>query len=189
MSISTYIEGSIKVKSNLLIDSNFQQIIKKLISAGVRSIKNNGKLIFAGNGGSFSDSLHISGEFSSRFLLDRTSLPSIVLGSNIAYLTATANDFSYDDIFARELSSIGNSQDVLIAFSTSGKSQNIHKLLNQSKIMNIESFCLTGKNDNLDNYISNLIKVPSNFTPYIQESHIMIGHIICKEIEIELSKQ
>ena len=149
------------------------------------SIENNGKIIFAGNGGSFSDSQHLAAEFVSRFISDRKPLPAVALGTNSSNLTAIGNDYGFENIFSRELTAIGKKEDFLIALSTSGNSQNIINLVDQAKSMNIPFYILSGKTGGiLSRHGDLVIKIPSQDTAIIQQIHILIGHIICKNAEL-----
>ena len=137
--------------------------------------------MFAGNGGSFSDSQHLSAEFTSKLLTDRNPLPSIALGTNSSASTAIANDYGFENIFSREIDAIGNSNDLLIAFSTSGNSQNVINAIKKCQDKSISFFILTGESGGkCSELFSNIIKVPSGNTAIIQQLHITIGHIICK---------
>ena len=153
------------------------------------SIENKGKLILAGNGGSFSDSQHITAEFVCKFSTDRNPLPAITLGTNSSNLTAIGNDYGFEYIFSRELNAIGKIEDLLIAFSTSGNSKNIINVIKEAESLEIPFFIFTGMTGgDLSKYDDYLIKVPSENTGIIQQIHILIGHIICKNIEIPYLK-
>ena len=162
-------------KENIL---NCAKIIKT-------ALDNGNKILFCGNGGSASDSNHLACEFISKFQKERKSLPAISLSSNNSILTAIGNDYSYDNIFSRQIEGLGQKNDVLIAISTSGKSKNILKAINQAKKQDLKVIFLTGNNiTNQDVDIE--INVPSETTCEIQEMHIAIGHIICEIIEKNL---
>ena len=165
------------------------KLFKKLEFLAIKiknSIENNGKLILAGNGGSYSDCLHLSAEFTGRFINDRRPLPSIVLGINGSSMSAISNDSAFSECFSRELKALGNNKDIFIAFSTSGSSENILKCLEVSKKIGIYSVLITSdKLNNLD--IADLIlKVKSKTTSTIQEVHIMIIHYICRIVESKM---
>ena len=143
-----------------------------------------GKLILCGNGGSMSDSLHISAEFTGRFKLERDPYPSIVLGANQSSLSAIANDYGYSDVFKRELEALGNENDVLLTLTTSGKSENVLNCLACAKEKNIKTICFTSLKSNDQSFISDvLIKVKSHDTALIQQMHMFFGHIICDMID------
>tara|TARA_E500000178_G_C16824338_1_gene663029 strand:+ start:99 stop:686 length:588 start_codon:yes stop_codon:yes gene_type:complete len=181
--IKSEIESSIDVKKILLDDTLVLPKILDLSNRCIAALKNGGKIIFCGNGGSFADAQHISAEFTSRFLFDRPGLASIALGTNSSSMTAIGNDYGYRNVFSREIESIGNPNDILIAITTSGNSLNIIEALKAAKKKKIYSVVLTGKSiGKLPNGID-LINVPSSITARIQESHILIGHIICGIVE------
>lgn len=150
--------------------------------------RNGGKVILIGNGGSAADAQHIAAEFIGHFKLERASLPAISLTTNTSILTALANDYGYETIFSRQLESLANSKDVLIAITTSGNSQNILKAVEMAKSKNIKTIGMTGKTGGkLKNMVDILVNIPSDDTPRIQESHIIIGHIICGIVEENLN--
>ena len=179
------ISNHIKVLNDILIDNIFANQIEKICDKIKKTFKEGGKIIFAGNGGSFSDAQHITAEFVCKFATDRNPLPAITLGTNCSNLTAIGNDYGFEYIFSRELKAIGKKEDLIITFTTSGKSQNIIKLIEESDSLGIPFFIFTGKTGGeLSKYDSYLIKVPSEDTGTIQQIHILIGHIICKNAEI-----
>jgi D-sedoheptulose 7-phosphate isomerase len=145
------------------------------------------KVIFCGNGGSFSQAAHMSAELSGRFLKERKSQNSIVLGSNLSSLTSIGNDYSFEQIFSRELEGIGESGDILIAYSTSGNSSNITNVLNKARNMNIKSILFSG-NDGGEGkqYCDYDFIIPDNATPIIQELHLIVGHIILEAVDFKL---
>lgn len=161
---------------------NNEKEILEAIELIKNAFLNNKKILFCGNGGSASDCNHIATEFISRFQKERLSLPAISLCSNNSTITAIANDYSFENIFSRQIESLGNNDDILIAISTSGKSKNILKAIKQAKKQNLKTIFLTGENkSNLDVDIE--INAPSNITCEIQEMHIAIAHIICEFVE------
>ena len=174
---------SIEVKKQLLLNDDIINTIQLISENIIRALKNGGKIIFAGNGGSFSDSFHLAGEFVSRFIFDRPALAAIALGGNNSIVTAVGNDYSYDDVFSRELYALGNSNDIFVAISTSGNSPNILKAIAVSNEKKIKVFGLTGSSGGKMKDLCNCICVPSKSTARIQESHIVIGHIICEIVE------
>ena len=186
--LKTFIEKR-NEKFQIILDdfSSDKETQEKLVTISesiYKSFLNNGKLILCGNGGSMSDAMHISAEFTGRFKSDRRSLPSLVLGSNASSLTAIANDYDYTKIFSRELESLGNENDVVLLITTSGKSKNIISCLNTAIEKNIKVFCFTSikSEDHLINPKISL-KVNSLDTAFIQQMHIYFGHIICELVE------
>lgn len=146
-------------------------------------LKSGGKVIFAGNGGSFSDAQHISAEFTSKLNQDRDPIPSIVLGANSSSISAIGNDYGYQYVFSRELSALTKPNDIFIPLSTSGDSPNILHAADVALKNNILVMGLTGESGGSLSSICSCIKIPSTNTAYIQESHIMIGHIYCSLVE------
>ncbi len=182
--INSIIQASINVKQQILTDAALQQTIADCVTLIVQAFKNGNKVLFCGNGGSAADAQHLAAEFSGRFYIDRKALPAEALHCNTSYLTAVANDYSYDVIYARLLEGIGNSGDVIIGLSTSGNSKNIIKAFEVAQQKNITTIGFTGATGSSMKACSNyLINVPSTDTPRIQESHILLGHIICELVE------
>lgn len=184
--IKNRIVESIEVKEKILARGDIIEQVEKLSINIIKALNNGNKVIFAGNGGSFSDSFHLAGEFVSRFLFDRPALPSIALGGNNSIVTAIGNDYSYEDIFSREIYALGNKGDVFIPISTSGNSANILKAINVALEKEITVMGLTGENGGKMIDLCSCICIPSIETPRIQESHILIGHLICEIVEHEI---
>ena len=158
--------------------------IEKVSKLCQECLKKGGKIIFAGNGGSFADAQHLSAEFICKLHKDRNPLPAIALGTNSSSATAIGNDYGFENIFSRELEALGNSSDLFLAFSTSGNSQNIINALKKCEENSIKYFIFTGKDGGLcSELFSNILKVPSDNTAIIQQLHITLGHIICKLAE------
>lgn len=178
--IEKYITESISAKEQLLADSEIVAQIEKISDVITDAFKNGNKVLTAGNGGSAADAQHIAAEFVSKFMYDRRALNAIALTTNSSILTSVGNDYSHEHIFARQIQAYGNKGDVFIAISTSGNSKNIIFAIEEAKKCGVKVVGLTGKlPSKMDNLCDFLIKVPSDKTPIIQESHIMIGHIIC----------
>jgi len=177
------IRESISVKNEILDSDEILEMINKISLEIIDCIKAGNKVLFAGNGGSFSDSFHLAGEFVSRFMFDRDPLPAIALGGNNSIITAIGNDYSFEDIFTREIRAVGRKGDVFIAISTSGNSKNILKAINVAKETGITVFGFTGDGNGTITSLCPCIKVPSGVTARIQEAHILIGHIICEIVE------
>ena len=174
----------IEVLNIILSDKVFLNQLNNICLKVGKTITKGGKVIFAGNGGSFSDSQHLTAEFVCKFSSDRIPLPAITLGTNSSNLTAIGNDYGFEHIFSRELNAIGRNEDILITLSTSGNSKNIINLVKESENLGIPFFIFTGQTGGkLSKYKDNLLKVPSMETDIIQQIHILIGHIICKNIE------
>jgi D-sedoheptulose 7-phosphate isomerase len=150
----------------------------------VKALKNSNRIYFCGNGGSAADAQHLAAEFSGRFYTDRKALPAEALHCNTSYLTAVANDYGYDVVYARLIDGIGNPGDVLVGLSTSGNSENILKAFDVAREKGIVTVGFTGhEGGKMKSSSDHLVNVPSKDTPRIQESHIMLGHIICQLVE------
>ena len=182
--ISSIINESIKVKQALLSDVNLIAQIDTVVKVITTAFQNGNSVYFAGNGGSAADAQHLAAEFSGRFYKDRKALPSEALHCNTSYLTAVANDYSYEVIYARLIEGITKPGDVLVGLSTSGNSGNIVKAFEMAKTKQVVTIGFTGDSGGKMKAISDyLINVPSSDTPRIQESHILVGHIICELVE------
>lgn len=185
--ISDIIKASIDVKQQLLADAHLVNQIAVVTDVITKAFQNGNAVYFAGNGGSAADAQHLAAEFSGRFYKDRKALPSDALHCNTSYLTAVANDYSYDVIYARLLEGLAKKGDVLVGISTSGNSANIVKAFEMAKTIGVTTIGFTGqKGGKMKELGDYLINVPSNTTPRIQESHILVGHIICELVEINI---
>lgn len=182
--IKNIIERSIQVKQQIIQNEELIATITKVVHAITSSLENGGRIYFCGNGGSAADAQHLAAEFSGRFYTDRKALPAEALHCNTSYLTAVANDYSYDVVYARLIDGIGNPGDVLVGLSTSGNSSNIVRALETAREKKITTIGFTGMAGGAMKPLSDyLINVPSADTPRIQESHILVGHIICQLVE------
>ena len=177
------ITESIEAKQLLLDSSDNLKLIEELVIECIKSLKNGGKIIFCGNGGSFADSQHLTAEFISKLRFDRNPLPSIALGTNSSNLTAIGNDYGFEYIFERELIALHGENDVFIPISTSGNSENIIRAIKKANELGIKTYGLTGNNSGKMDAFCQTIKAPSSETARIQECHILIGHIICGIVE------
>ena len=182
--IKKIIAASIETKQQLLNDTAVHQRLADVVDVISKAFLEGNKVLFCGNGGSAADAQHLAAEFSGRFYKDRKALPAEALHCNTSYLTAVANDYSYDVIYARLVDGIGVKGDVLLGFSTSGNSVNIIKAFDTAKEKGIITIGFTGERGGEMKKVSDhLFNVPSNDTPRIQESHILLGHIICQLVE------
>ena len=178
------IEESVATKNKLLANEHLLQTIEKASTAILQALKNGNKVLFCGNGGSAADAQHLAAEFSGRFYINRKALPAEALHCNTSYLTAVANDYSFDVIYSRIIEGIGIKGDVLIGLSTSGNSKNIIEAFRSAKAAGMITIALTGETGGaMKEMVDYLINIPSANTPRIQESHIMVGHIICEWVE------
>ena len=182
----TYLEESIRVKSDLLSDSEQINIICHVADHLVEVYKLGNKLLIAGNGGSAGDAQHIAAEFVSRFFFDRPGLPAIALTTDTSMLTAIGNDYGFENLFSRQVEAQGKRGDLFIGISTSGNSENVIKAMRVAKSLGIYTVALCGKGGVLALEADSAIRVPSSSTPFIQECHISIGHIICAIVERRL---
>ena len=182
--IKNIIQSSIDVKSKILSEGKLLLTLQDCVKIIVNAFEKGNKVLFCGNGGSAADAQHLAAEFSGRFYTDRDALPAEALHCNTSYLTAVANDYSYDVIYSRLIKGIGNPGDVLVGLSTSGNSKNIINAFEAAKEKNMINIAFTGASGGeLKKLADQLINVPSDDTPRIQESHIMLGHIICQLVE------
>ncbi len=187
MNIEKAIEQSIDVKKNILNDASLLSVIEQISLQAAEILKNKGRILLCGNGGSAADAQHIAAELSGRFAFDREPLDAEALSVNTSYLTAVANDYSFDEVYARLVKAKGRKGDMLIAISTSGNSQNIINAIFAAHQLDMLVVGFTGnKGGKMDELCNYLINVPSDETPRIQEAHIMIGHIFCQIIEEKL---
>lgn len=182
--IKDIINASISVKEQVLQNELLLQTVQQCADLITTAFKNGNKLLFCGNGGSAADAQHLAAEFSGRFYTDRDALPADALHCNSSYMTAVANDYSYDVVYSRLVKGMGNKGDVLAGISTSGNSANIIKAFETAKEKGMITIGFTGATGGKMQVLSDyLINIPSTDTPRIQESHILLGHIICQLVE------
>lgn len=182
--IKNRIQASIETKQKLLANEGLIQTIEKVVEESVKCFKNDGKLLFCGNGGSAADAQHLSAEFTGRFYKDREPLFSEALHVNTSYLTAVANDYSYNEVYSRLVKGKGRKGDILFGISTSGNSGNIVEAFKVCRERGIITVGMTGESGGKLKELSDfLINIPSTDTPRIQECHILVGHIICEMVE------
>lgn len=181
--IKAEIQNSISVKKAILEDASLLEQINRLVSSTYAVLKNSGKVIFAGNGGSFADAQHLSAEFTSRFLFDRSPLASVALGTNSSAMSAIGNDYGYEHVFAREFEAIARPTDIFIPISTSGNSANIIAAVKKAKEVGVQTFAFTGHTGGQLKSLCECLCMPSSETARIQEAHILVGHIFCGLVE------
>lgn len=187
--IKISIADSIAVKNQILADQTILSGIETAAEMIVESLKGGGKIHFCGNGGSAADAQHLAAELSGRFYFDRPPLNAEALHCNTSYLTAVGNDYGYDLIFSRLLRGTAKKDDVIVGISTSGNSKNIINAFDAAKELGVRIIAMTGATGGaMKQYADVLLNVPSTDTPRIQESHIMIGHIICELVENKMFK-
>lgn len=182
--IKEIISTSIEVKTALLTDPSMIGRIELAVEKITQAFQQGKRLYLCGNGGSAADAQHIAAEFTGRFYTDRKALPAEALHANTSYLTAVANDYSFEDVYARMVEGTLQAGDVLIGFSTSGNSVNIVKAFESARKMDVVTIAFTGASGGkLKDLADILLNIPSTDTPRIQESHILVGHILCELVE------
>ena len=182
--IKKIIKSSIDTKQSVLQNEGLLKTIDTSVDVIVNAFRNGNRVYFCGNGGSAADAQHLAAEFSGRFYTNRKALPAEALHCNTSYLTAVANDYGFDEIYSRLIDGIGEAGDVLVGLSTSGTSANIIKAFETAKKKEMITIGFTGKSGgNMKPLCDHLVNIPSTDTPRIQESHIMVGHIICQLVE------
>jgi len=185
--IKSRIKSSVENHTRVLNDSNLQINIERIVTNSIKAFKNDKKMLFCGNGGSACDAQHIASELSGRFYKDRPPLYAEALHVNSSYMTAVANDYGYEETYARMVEASGRKGDVLVGISTSGNSPNVVKAMQNAKEIGMVTVGFTGnKGGKMKEICDIMIQVPSDDTPRIQEVHILVGHIICQLIEEEM---
>ena len=185
--IFNIIKDSINVKSSIIAEKESIRILDLISSKLIDIFKNDKKLLLCGNGGSAADAQHIAAELSGRFYKDRKPLFAEALHVNTSYVTAVSNDYGYEHVYSRMVEAMGRDGDALLAISTSGNSQNIVNAVKSANSVGMYTIGFTGESDcKLDKICNSVIKVPSNDTARIQESHILFGHILCQILEESL---
>lgn len=178
-SIDNHLEAVAFLKENLPVITEISRLV-------ISALKDNGKIIFMGNGGSAADSEHLAAELVGRFKKNRKAFAAISLSSNICIITAIGNDYGFDEIFSRQIESIAKKNDLIIAISTSGESQNVIKAVERAKQLGLKTIGFLGKKGGkLKGLVDISLLIPAEDTPRIQEMHILAGHIICEIVEEE----
>lgn len=185
--VSATVLASISVKQLLLEDKVYLQTVAEVGQIMTQSLRLGGQVFFCGNGGSAADAQHLAAELTGRFLKERSSLAGIALTTNTSAITAIANDYSYEEVFSRQLEGCGRAGDVLVGISTSGSSGNVVRALEAARKRKLVTVGLTGKKGGkVASAAEYPIRIPSDETPRIQEAHILTGHILADIIETEL---
>ena len=185
--VGSIIQDSIDVKSKILQNEGLLNVLLAVVNEMTTAFKNDKKVLFCGNGGSAADAQHLAAELSGRFYYDRPPLYSEALHVNTSYMTAVGNDYGYDETYARMVRACGRKGDVLVGISTSGNSNNIIKAFEAANELGMITVAMTGESGGKIKALSQfLLNVPSSDTPRIQESHILLGHIMCQLIESNL---
>jgi D-sedoheptulose 7-phosphate isomerase len=187
--IKSIIQTSIDLKTKVLNDPEIIETVQNIVDQIIHCYENGGKVLLCGNGGSAADAQHIAAELSGRFYFDRHPLFAEALHVNSSYVTAVANDYGFDEVFARLVLAMGSKDDILIGLSTSGNSNNISRAFDEANTLGMITVGFTGESGGkLKEKSSYLLNIPSTDTPRIQEVHIMLGHIICELVEEKLFK-
>lgn len=185
--LKSRLQASIDLKTSLLTNDAILNTVQEIVKDMVTCYRNDGKVLWAGNGGSAADAQHLAAELSGRFYYDRPPLFSEALHVNTSYTTAVANDYSYDIIFSRLVKAMGRKGDMLIGLSTSGNSPNVIKALEVANETGMITVAFTGETGGKMNGLAkHLVNIPSKDTPRIQECHMILGHTICELVEMEL---
>jgi D-sedoheptulose 7-phosphate isomerase len=180
------IASSIATKTLILNDESLLQRILDVSKLMAETVKGGNRVLFAGNGGSAADAQHLAAEFVSRFEFDRPGLPALSLSTDTSMITAIGNDYGYEQLFLRQLHAQAREGDLFVGITTSGKSRNILLAFEACKPLGVKSVALCGLGGDLDSIVDHVIRVPSSHTPRIQECHILLGHIMCAYVELNL---
>lgn len=187
--IETDLKNAVAVHQAIAEDATLHEQLAVLASWCLDALEKGGKILFAGNGGSFADSQHLAAEFVSRLQFDRAPLPSIALATNSSSMSAIGNDYGYDQIFARELRALAGPHDVFVPITTSGNSPNILAAVVVAKELAIRTMGFTGESGGKLAAVCPCLRVPSLRTERIQEGHILLGHILCAQVEMAYFKR
>lgn len=188
--LKSQLKKSHELLNDIMEDASFLSRCTDAYELIQKALQNNNKILLAGNGGSASDAQHIAAELTGRYVLERKALPAIALAENSSHITAVANDFGYQYVFSRAIEALAQKGDVVILLSTSGNSENILNAAETCHQLGIQTIGMTGNDGGkLRPLVNTLINVPSSITARIQETHIMIGHWICSEIDNWLTQK
>jgi D-sedoheptulose 7-phosphate isomerase len=184
------VRESIAVKEAILENESLLDLVQEVAGVCVRSLKQGGKLLFFGNGGSAADAEHLAAELVGRYSRERRALPAVSLTANSSCLTAIGNDYSYELVFSRQIEAFGNKGDIAIGISTSGNSPNVVRALRVAKGKGMITAAMTGKTGGtLKALVDYCLRIPSTQTARIQEGHILVGHVLCEIIEESLANE
>lgn len=182
--IKEVIAASIATKQAVLADEALLSRLEQVVTACVQTFRSGGKVLFCGNGGSAADAQHLAAELSGRFYVDREPLYAEALHVNTSFVTAVANDYHYDEVYARMVRAVGRAGDVLFAMSTSGNSKNVLRAIEDAKKLDMIVVGMTGESGGkMRDWCDYLLNIPSQDTPRIQEAHMLLGHLLCELIE------
>lgn len=188
--IKKLLQESCAIKQKVLQDERLLAEIRQVMDVSINALRSGNKLLLAGNGGSASDAQHIAAELVGRYEHERPGLPALALTTNSSQITAIANDYGYDQLFARQVQALAKEGDIFFGLSTSGNSQNVVNAIEQCKQLKVTTVGMTGQSGGkMASLCDYCIKVPADNTARIQEVHITIGHILCAAIETALVDQ
>ena len=174
-------------KEALTLLENNSKVLEEIAALLTSTLKNKGKILFMGNGGSAADAQHLAAEFVGRFKKNRAPLAALALSTDTSILTAVGNDFGFEEVFTRQVEALGKAGDVVVGISTSGNSKNIIAAIKKAKQLGMKTIGFTGKQEGELNKITDIaLSIPSSDTPRIQEMHILAGHIICEIVETQI---
>lgn len=186
--INQRLEESIQIHQKIAADSKYTDLLAQISETILNSLKGGNKVLLCGNGGSAADAQHIAAEFVNRFYINRKPYAAVSLTTDTSIITSIANDFSYEEIYSKQVEAIGKENDVLIAISTSGTAKNVNMAVKAAKDLGIKTIALTGKDGgSLKDLCDINFIVPTDDTPRIQEIHITAAHIICEIVEEDLA--
>lgn len=184
--VLTCVRDSIAAKQALLEDENYLSVVAEIGCVLAHAIRQGGKILFFGNGGSAADAQHLAAEFTGRFLIERRPLAGLALTVNSSSLTGIGNDYSFELVFARQIEALGRPGDVAVGISTSGNSPNVLRAIEVARKLQMATVGLTGRGGKLGSVAEYCVRIPSDSTPRIQEAHILTGHILCEIVDQEL---
>lgn len=189
MSVSDHLREASSLLEKLSKNQTYLSTVSQAVDLISRALQDGRKLLIAGNGGSAADAQHLAAEFLGRFRLERPGYPAIALTTDTSFLTAWSNDYQFETIFARQIESLGVSEDVFIGFSTSGNSSNILEGLRVAKKQGLKTIGFTGEKGGAMRELADLcFLIPSSITARIQEAHLLTYHMICEEVEKKLAR-
>jgi len=180
------IEASIAVKQRVLADEALLRRALHVAQTMAEAVARGNRVLFAGNGGSAADAQHLAAEFVSRFEFDRPGLPALSLATDTSMITAIGNDYGYEQLFRRQLEAQAREGDVFVGITTSGKSKNVLAAFERCRALGVVSVALCGQGGELEPLVDHVLRVPSAHTPRIQECHILLGHLMCAHVEIQV---
>ena len=182
--IEAALREHLRVAETLCESATLRSELALAAAACTRCLRAGGKILLAGNGGSAADAQHVAGELVGRFAFDRPGLPAVALTVDTSILTAVANDYGYEAVFARQVQALGAAGDVFIGYSTSGRSPNILRALAEARARGLVTIGLCGADGGgMTALCDHLLAVPSRATPRIQEAHLLLGHVLCELVE------